>query len=64
MPGIMNARRDFIDAQRLRPGAAGRVDDEHFDREHANVIERVGDGAGKLDRLRRRLRRDPRRARG
>ena len=60
MPGIMDPRRDFIDAKLLRP-VARRLNHENFDGDDADIVQRLGDGAGQLHRLRRCFRRNPRR---
>ena len=49
MPGIVDARRDFIDEQPLF--ALGR-DHEHLHREDADMAKRLGDPTGKRDRRR------------
>ena len=46
MPGIVHARRDFVDHDVVDDAAGVGRDHEHLDREHADVIERrFGDAA-------------------
>ena len=60
MAGIVHARRDLVDEQGFPPAAARRAlfDDEHFDRDHADIGERGGDAGGEVDRRSRRCRRE------
>jgi len=53
MAGIMDPRRDLVDAElRLAlAGPAGRIDDEYFDGDYADIIERVGDRPCESDRF-------------
>ena len=40
MAGIVDARRDLVDHQL---GAGRRLDHEHLHRQHADIVERLGD---------------------